>query len=49
MVDLQVAAGMGDGVIHGGIMPVNRCVARRMSQAESDVRQGVRLMRERSH
>lgn len=41
VVDLYVTAGMGDGVIHGGIMPLNRSVARQMSQAESNVRQSV--------
>ena len=41
MVDLYVTAGMGDGVIHGGIMAVAKIAARQMSQAESNVRQGV--------
>ena len=49
MVDLYVATGMSDGVIHGGIMPVKRFAARCMSQTESNARLAVRLMQERSH
>jgi hypothetical protein len=41
VVDLYVAASMGDGVIHVGIMPAAGFPASRMSQAESNARRGV--------
>ena len=44
VVDLYVAASIGDGVIHVGIMPAAGFPASRMSQAESNARRGVSAM-----